>query len=302
MPVRAYTTSPQRTYRYLRIAIAGSVVVVFTAVLVTMPIVGLLPSLSHYYYTPASTMFVGALIAVSVCFFALSGRGAERVLLDVAAVLVPLVAIVPTQIAPATVPGIDSGCADGVSSCVPVAYDADVDSGILTYLVVGVLALLFAGVLVLAGEVDRAGTLLSLGIALAVVIVVWLTWWLARDVFLEFAHVAAAVGFFAVIAAVAVANAFAPISQTAPSWLKGAYVAIAVALGIVVLGMPLYGHLHVGSLYGVFVGEVLALTLFAAFWVLQSVQYWRVEDPAIIASNEVRPAAAPRRPGPRRDA
>ena len=62
------TTSLQRTYRYLRLAIAGAVVVVFTAVLVAMPAVGLLPSLSHDYYTPANTMFVGALMAVSVCF------------------------------------------------------------------------------------------------------------------------------------------------------------------------------------------------------------------------------------------
>ena len=34
-------------------------------------------------------------VVVSVCFFALSGRGAERVLLDAAATVVPLVAIVP---------------------------------------------------------------------------------------------------------------------------------------------------------------------------------------------------------------
>ena len=47
--------------------------------------------------------------------------------------------------------------------------------------------------------------------------------------------------------------------------------------------MPLYGSLHVGRVFGVFVGEVLALALFAAFWVLQSVQYWRVDDPAIRA-------------------
>lgn len=60
-----------------------------------------------------------------------------------------------------------------------------------------------------------------------------------------------------------------------------------MALALVVVGMPLYGSLHVrapgGDVYGVFVGEVLALLLFAAFWVLQSVQYWRADDPAIIA-------------------
>lgn len=39
----------------------------------------------------------------------------------------------------------------------------------------------------------------------------------------------------------------------------------------------------VGHVFGVFVGEVLALLLFAAFWVLQSVQHWRVDGPAIRA-------------------
>ena len=131
------TTSLQRTYRYLRLAIAGAVVVVFTAVLVAMPTVGLLPSPSHYYYTPANTMFVGALMAVSVCFFALSGRGAERVLLDAAATIVPLIAIVPTMISPRSVPGVDADCPRGEGSCVPQTFDAAVDAGIATYLVVG---------------------------------------------------------------------------------------------------------------------------------------------------------------------
>ncbi|WP_448655794.1 hypothetical protein [Microbacterium lacticum] len=77
-------------------------------------------------------------------------------------------------------------------------------------------------------------------------------------------------------------QAFRP-SGRAPRWLKAVYTAIAIALAVVVIGMPLYGSLHVGHLFGVFVGEVLALVLFAAFWVLQSVQYWRVDDPAIRA-------------------
>ena len=145
MPGSDATTSLQRTYRYLRLAIAGAVVVVFTAVLVAMPAVGLLPSLSHYYDTSANTMFVGALIAVSVCFFALSGRGAERVLLDAAATVVPLVAIVPTMISPGSVPGIDAHCPPGRGSCVPAAFDAAVHGGVLTDLIVGAMFVLVAG-------------------------------------------------------------------------------------------------------------------------------------------------------------
>ncbi len=283
MTERDASTSLQRTYRYLRLAIAGSVVVVFAAILVTMPRVGLLPSLSHYYYTPANTMFVGALMAVSVSFFALSGRGVERVLLDVAAVVVPLVAIVPTQISPGSVPGIDTSCPGGAGSCVPASFRAAVDTGILTYLIVGVIVLVLAAMLAAFGEVDRAGAALSITISGVIVIAVWLTWWLAEDAFLAGAHLVAAVAFFGIIAAVAVITAFAPTGRAAPRWLKGAYIAIAAALALVVVGMPLYGPLHTGDLFGVFIGEVLALVLFAAFWILQSIQFWRVDDPSIIA-------------------
>lgn len=76
-----------------------------------------------------------------------------------------------------------------------------------------------------------------------------------------------------------------PGSRPTSSWARSscAYLGIAIALAVVVVGTPLYGSLHVGRAFGVFVGEVLALALFAAFWVLQSVQYWRVDDPAIRA-------------------
>lgn len=277
------STSLQRTYRYLRIAIAGSVVVVFVAIATTLPRVGLLPSISHYSYTPANTVFVGALIAVAVALFALSGRGAERVLLDAAAIVVPLIAIVPTRISPGSVPGQDAPCPGGAGSCVPAGYDAAVDSGILTYLVVGVAVLALAIALVLAGEVDRRAATISIVIAVPVLLVVALTWGFARAVFLDGAHLVAAVLFFSLIAAVAVRAAVAPDGPGAPRALRRAYIGIAVLLGVVVLGMPLYGPMHVGPVYGVFVGEALALVLFAVFWILQSVQYWRSDDPAIIA-------------------
>ncbi|MCT9820962.1 hypothetical protein N3K63_11780 [Microbacterium sp. W1N] len=275
-------TSTQRTYRYLRIAIAGSVVAVFAAMVTAMPIVGLLPSLSHYYYTPARTVFVGAVMSVAVGFFALSGRGPERALLDVAAVLAPLVAIIPTVISPHSVPGLDSTCPDGRLTCIPAAFDADVDNGVATYLIVGALVLVLAVALAVAGQVSRPATALSVGIAGALLLAVWLSWWLAHDWFLQWAHVAAAVGFFAVIAAVAVVTAVRPSDgPRPPRWLQVAYVVIAVLLGVTVVGMPLYGALHVGDVFGVFVGEIAALVLFAAFWVLQSIQYWRTDDPAL---------------------
>jgi hypothetical protein len=275
------TTSPQRTYRYLRIAIAGTVVVILVAIGVTIPVVGVLPSLSHYYYTPAGSMFVAALIAAGVCFFALSGSGPERALLDVAALLVPLMAIVPTVISPGSVPGVDADC---VGACVPEAYDEAVAAGMATYLIVGVVILLFAVVLTIAGQVERAGALPSLGVAAGVLLVTGLAWWLWRAAFLQWAHFVAAICFFGVIAAVALVNAFWPAGDRAPSrWLTVSYVAIAILLAIDVVALPIFGRERFGPFYGVFIGEVLALLLFAAFWVLQSIQNWPETDPAALA-------------------
>lgn len=266
----------QRTYRYLRIAISGMVVVIFVAVGVTIPVVGVLPSLSHYYYSPARTLFVGALITVSVCFFALSGRGPERVLLDAAAMLAPLIAIVPTVISPRSVPGVDVSC---VGSCLPDAYDADVDSGVATYLIVGVLIVVLALALIATRQVDAAGAALSIVIASAVLLLVALAWWLWRPLFLQWGHFLSAIGFFGSIAAVAVVTAFWPTDQRRPArWLQVAYVVLAVAFAVNVLGMPVYGSAHLGDIYGVFIGEVLALLLFVAFWALQSIQYWNADD------------------------
>jgi hypothetical protein len=280
MVLRKATTSLQRTYRYLRLGIAGTVVVIFVAVAAAVPVAGVLPSISHYFYTPARTLFVGALIGASVCLFALSGRGAERLLLDVAALMLPLVAIVPTVVSPGSVPGLDVTCRD---ACVPAQYEADVAGGVITYLVVGAMILILAAALTVAGHVDRAGGGVSIAIGAAVLLTVGLGWFLARDAFLQWGHFASAVAFFALIAAVAFVNAFWPTGERRPSrGLKAAYIGIAVALLVDVAALPIFGPMRFGEVWGVLIGETIALLLFLAFWVLQSVQNWNDEDPAAL--------------------
>ncbi|WP_336631069.1 MULTISPECIES: hypothetical protein [unclassified Microbacterium] len=275
------STSLARTYRYLRIAIAGSVAALFVAIGVAMPAVGVLPSISHYFYSPARPVFVGVLIAVSVALFALSGRGAQRVLLDVAAVLAPLIAIIPTPLVPGVVPGLDAPCPGGDESCVPAGFMGEVGNGVVTYLIVGAGVAVLASVLVVAGRVERGGTLLSVTVAAVILLAVGFGWVFAREGLLRWGHLLAAVAFFLVIAASAVVVAVSPVAG-APAWLSGTYLAIAIALGVVVLTIPVYGGLRLGAVDGVFVGETVALVLFAAFWVVQSVQAWDASDPAIV--------------------
>ncbi|WP_375385862.1 hypothetical protein [uncultured Microbacterium sp.] len=272
------TTSLQRTYRYLRIAIALTVVVILVAAAVEVPQSGVLRSISHFAYTPARTMFVGALIAASACLFALSGRGIQRALLDAAALFVPLIAIVPTVISPGAVPGVEVDCA---SACVPAPYAAGVDNGVITYLIVGGLIVVLASVLIAFGQVDRAGGMLSLAVAVIVLLGVGLAWGLWRAQFLQWTHYVAAAVFFALIAAVAFVEAFWPSgARPVPRWLRVSYIVIAIALVIDVLLLAMFGRVRFGEVYGVLIGEVVALGLFLAFWVLQSVQNWNDHDPA----------------------
>ncbi len=119
-------TSLQRTYQYLRIGIGAAAVVIGVAVLFDWISTGeLRPSISDYYDSPARNLFVGSLIAVSLGLFAISGRGVERVLLDVAAMFAPLIGLVPAMQVDA-----DAG--------------ASIDIGVKVYLVVGVLLIAFA--------------------------------------------------------------------------------------------------------------------------------------------------------------
>ena len=92
----------RRSYRYLRIALVGVVVIIIAAVVIESSISGTwLPSISHYYYTPARNVFVGALVAASVALLVLSGTDAEGAWLDVAATFAPLIALIPVAVDPA---------------------------------------------------------------------------------------------------------------------------------------------------------------------------------------------------------
>lgn len=273
------STSTQRTHRYLRLAIGGTVVVILVAMLFAVPVVGWLPSISDYYYSPARNAFVGALIAASLALLALSGRGAERTILDAAAVFAPLIALVPTVIGAGSVPGVDVPC----GTCVPPAFRADVSNGVTTYLVIlaGVLAL--GIVLSIAGEVQGARFSLILGaVVFAVVLIVGIAW---PDVLLNWAHFLATILFFGLIASDAILNAFwRTTSEVPPTWLRVVYIAIAVVLVADMVLLIIATISTWGAVDEVFpwilVGEAIALLAFLTFWWLQTWQRWNEIDPA----------------------
>ena len=280
MSIAAVSTSLERTYRYLRIGIAGTVVAIFVAVAQAVTTYGWLTSVSDYFYTPARNVFVGALIAVSLALFALSGRGAERALLDAAALFAPLIALVPTTLSPDAVPGVVVDCTE---RCFPLQYEADAANGVSVYLVLGALALLVALVLAALGQVSLAAVWPSLLVAVAVLAATGLTWAFARDAFLQQAHFVATTAFFALFAAVAVRNAFPRRGPQPTPVFRVLYTVIAVGLVLTLIAYVILLPQADGSgIPIVLIVEAIALALFFSFWVVQGVEKWGDPDPTLL--------------------
>ncbi|WP_169580777.1 MULTISPECIES: hypothetical protein [Microbacterium] len=288
MPAAVPSTSVQRTYRYLRIAIAGTVVVIFVAVGLAAASVGWLPSVSDYFYTPARNAFVGALIAAALALVALSGRGLERALLDAAALFAPLIALVPTTLAPGSVPGVAVPCTD---RCFPPEFEADAANGVATYLVVGLITVLVGLLLAALRQVSLDTVGFSLVSSTALFVVVGALWLFARDAFLAQGHFVATIAFFALFATVAVINAFPRRSAPPPLVFRALYVAIAAGLvAVLAVYVALLPGATASGLPVVLLAEAAALTLFFAFWVVQGIEKWHETDPSIRADGVERDA------------
>lgn len=282
MPSVAPSTSVQRTYRYLRLAIAGTVVVIFTAVGLAAASVGWLTSVSDYFYTPARDAIVGALIAAAVALLALSGRGPERALLDAAALFAPLIALVPTTLAPGSVPGVSVPCAD---RCFPPEFEAAAATGVATYLVVGLLTVLVGVLLVALRQLSLASVGFSLVLSAAVLVTVGAMWLFARDAFLAQGHFVATILFFLLFATVAVLNAFPRRGTPPPVVFRVLYVGIALALvAVLVVYMVLLPEADARDVPIVLVAEAAALALFFAFWIVQGIEKWNEDDPSVRAA------------------
>ena len=281
MSSTAVSTSLERTYRYLRIGIAGTVVAIFVAVGQAAATYGWLTSVSDYFYTPARDVFVGALVAASLALLALSGRGAERALLDAAALFAPLIALVPTTVAPGAVPGVAVGC---VSRCFPAEYEPDASAGVVVYLVLGALTVAVAVLLIVLRQASLAAVWPSLVVATVVLAVTGLTWAVARETFLDWAHFVATIAFFGLFTAVAVRNAFPRRGPAPAPVFRGLYIAIAAGLTVVLVAYSLLLPQAEGrGIPVVLIAEAAALTLFFAFWVVQGAEKWNDPDPTLRA-------------------
>lgn len=217
------TTSTRDTYNYLRVALVALVLLQGFAVLfVGLRGTGLLGSLSEYYYSPARDVFVGGLVAIGVCLIVIKGRpGWEDMLLNIAGMLAPVVAFVPSRRCLK-----EEGCAVGESVTPPELLTA-VQTNTWAALIVGAAGLAFTGWLLWRALAQGDGDKLRprvLGFIVAVL--VWLAllaaFTLFEDHFFQGAHyVAAMLMFIALTGAAAVNDREAPHERSGRAALRG---------------------------------------------------------------------------------
>lgn len=267
------------TYRYLRISMVLLIVGLAGAVAYeAYEVAGdcLQTSISAYYYTPAQGIFVGTLVALGLGMVVLKGNTDwEDILLNLAGMLAPVVALVPTPYR---------------ARCYSVPVDikarsANVANNVTSLFVVAVLAMLVTGLIAWHQARTREWTVASsVGAALAgaiLLVAAGFFWW-DRAAFLQRGHYVAAIAMFVCIVLVVLLNAGAygrqqeeshrpqPLNKPAS---VNRYLAVAVAMVVSSVGMGLWRWLF-GWEHAVLWIEATLITLFAVFWILQTRELW----------------------------
>jgi hypothetical protein len=281
--VAKHSESTTKTYLYLRVGLVALAVFLGASLVVELaagetPWLG---SISAYYYTPVRSVFVGTLTAMGVCLIAIKGRDRPRedLMLNLAGMCAPVVALCPTPLE-------DSAACGGEARCVPDAFVPGVVNNVEALLVVGALGVLFAARTVRRDTRER-GDLVALGVAAGGLAAFALWFALGRGSFLDYAHYGTAVPMFGLIVAVALVNAakveeFVAGGGTLPmgraTTFRRGYRAVAYVMGAVIGGaLVLFVVKAVTGAqpfeHWVFVVEALLLAAFTAFWILQTLQY-----------------------------
>lgn len=284
-PPRVRASAAVRTYRYLRLSLVGLVLLLLGCVslerLTGVAANQQLGSISAYYYTPARSVFVGALVAVGISLAAIVGRrGFEDSALNIAGMLAPIVAFVPTPRGAGGAP-----CDPDGRCSVPPEFVPSVVNNVWGLIALGVAALALGAVTIIRRPETSRGTKIGFAVA-ALTWVAFVAWFVfGRESFLGGAHFGAAVPLFGLITGVAYVNAKRASARRegVPTREAKSYTAVyggvaavmtvtfAVAIVLVVVDQFLGGGTPTEWVFWV---EVVLLVAFATFWIAQTFDYW----------------------------
>lgn len=239
-------------------------------------------SISAYFYSPVQTVFTGGLMAIGLCLIVIQGdRGAEEVCLNVAGMLAPVVAFVPTKVstscsAPGPLASATGAQRDALVETLARETTIGMQNNMTVYL--GVIAVVLVLLFIWPHSFVRDPGNVR---ALRVMIVLyaagagWFTYWLWNnwDGKGSAAHNIAAYtmfGFFGVV--VLINGAF---RRRTTGLYRAVYLTI---LGLmIVLGAVIWFTFPED--HRVFFLEAVEIVLFGTFWLVQTVQF-RNEEPA----------------------
>jgi hypothetical protein len=238
-------TAAITTYRYLRIAMVMAVVVLAVSVAIERAQVDCWQtSVSAYYYTPVRAIFVGVLLSIGLCLIVIKGSTVwEDATLNAAGMLAPIVAVVPTT---------------DVGTCwseTPPSFPVTDDGQLAPWVVAQV------------GPTRMRLGLLAAMAFLVVGSIVFAFW----DDFDTRAHGLAAVAMFLLLAVAVALNAWHRRHDPGPRvylWLYGSIATAMILAGVVMFPLgSRWAHM-------VLVLEATEITLFAAFWLVQTREHW----------------------------
>ena len=263
-----------KTYRYLRIGMVAAVVCLAGAIAIERSNVSCWQtSISAYYYTPARAIFVGGLIAVGFGLVVIQGRSSvEDICLNFAGMFAPVVAVAPTTDVGAcwSIPPIPRPVTDDGELAVWVR--AYVDNNVKALLVAGAVAVAAAVIVALVSR-STGGISRGAWVSLAVTVVALVGTWVLLESWSDFstrAHGFAAVLMFVFLIGAVVSKAIGD-WRTEPRRYAPMYAAIG---GLMALGGVVISLLRIGGDHTVLVLEAFEITLFAAFWMVQTVENW----------------------------
>jgi hypothetical protein len=258
-----------RSYRYLRLAIIAILLTLIWSVLLERFNARCWEeSISTYFYTPVHSIFVGSLVALGVCLIAIRGStDLEEVLLNVAGVLAPIVAFVPTS-RPTTTSACTTNPFEG-GEALPYINNNLVAFG---------LALLFALAVAIAtlfkvdGEGKRKLDKLTVGgvVLSGVLLAIGIGWYaIGRDSFLARAHGGGAIALFTLVGIVVFINAL-----TSQRPYKVGYWIIAPTMLLTYVAIFVVQLINPDWRRGVLWLELIELSLLLVFWAMQTKELW----------------------------
>jgi hypothetical protein len=283
----------RKTYRYVRLGMIGAIVLLGAAILLEHHNVDWAcsqTSISAYYYTPARAVFVGALMAIGLSLIVIKGSSwQEDVCLNVAGMLAPIVALVPTSdhgtcwsIEPDPLPTIPNPKGDDPLQEWVIA---NISNNVQTLLFAGAVSLLGAGFIagfaMGVGKVrhrkqrqirsawnEHRGTILGLVVGVVLLGFCAVAFYRWRDVFNTRAHGFAAAAMFGFLALAAAANGWDARNKSVPLYVWF-YFGTAGLMAATALLMFKGGWDH-----KVLLVEILEIIWFVGLWSAQSKELW----------------------------